>query len=707
MGYQQDASAGGSVPPPIAARVGAEPYSWITDPGLPEVAAYLAAERDYYDGRVRGLRAGAERLGAEMVARVPGSEPLAPWDSAGFRYRYRAAPGADHPALVREPLDQPGTEQVLLDLQAVDDRAGTGYCETGHVEVSPDGRRLAWSVDLAGDEVYGLRFRDLASGEDLPEVRDAHVLRRGVVERLGGVPLHRARRRLPPVPGLAPRARHRPRATTGWCSRRTTSASRSSSRCPRTGAWAVIRLVARGTSEEWLVPTADLTRPPALVRARQHGVEYALEHAPGARPRCRRRRLPRRHQPRRAGVPRSTGPRQALPATWTPVVAEDPAVRVHAVDAFAGGYVLSLRTEGAAVLRVVPARRGLAYQVASPTPGGWRSLGRNDDFAAAAVTVVVESFVEPPVHLDVDLASGQRRERHRMLAVGVDPDAYVCERLLAPARTGCRCRSSSSATATPPSTARRPACCTATGPTRRAATPTSASTGGARCRRCSTAGWCSPSATRAAAGSWAGAGGSTGTCRPSRTPSTTRRPSRTTSPTGSCDGRRIVTRGLSAGGLLQGALYSRRPERWAGVLAEVPFVDVVTTMLDPSLPLTMTEWDEWGDPRDPLAREVMSSYSPIDNPPPVEGRPPLLVTGAVHDPRVLVREPAKWVAALRHDDPERGVGTDPASPVSPRSVLFRCETGAGAHAGPPGRYGQLHYEAEVLAWCLAALGVSV
>ena len=230
MGYQQDASAGGSVPPPIAARVGAEPYSWITDPGLPEVAAYLAAERDYYDGRVRGLRAGAERLGAEMVARVPGSEPLAPWDSAGFRYRYRAAPGADHPALVREPLDQPGTEQVLLDLQAVDDRAGTGYCETGHVEVSPDGRRLAWSVDLAGDEVYGLRFRDLASGEDLPEV----VTR----TYYGGAWSSDSARSSTPST-TPPTARTRSGTTcsgptpgrTGWCSRRTTSTTRSSSRC--------------------------------------------------------------------------------------------------------------------------------------------------------------------------------------------------------------------------------------------------------------------------------------------------------------------------------------------------------------------------------------------------------------------------------------------------------------------------------------------
>ena len=150
--------------------------------------------------------------------------------------------------------------------------------------------------------------------------------------------------------------------------------------------------------------------------------------------------------------------------------------------------------------------------------------------------------------------------------------------------------------------------------------------------------------------------------------------------------------------------YSRRPDRFAGVVAEVPFVDVVTSMLNPSLPLTIPEWEEWGNPADPADYAVLMSYSPVDNPPAVQARPPLLVTGAVHDTRVLVREPAKWVATLRAGDPDRGVGVDPASPVSGRTILFRAETGSGAHAGPVGRYSQLHYEAEIYAWVLTCFG---
>jgi oligopeptidase B len=142
-------------------------------------------------------------------------------------------------------------------------------------------------------------------------------------------------------------------------------------------------------------------------------------------------------------------------------------------------------------------------------------------------------------------------------------------------------------------------------------------------------------------------------------------------------------------------------------VAEVPFVDAVTTMLDPSLPLTAQEWLEWGDPRDPVEYRWIAAYTPMENLPEVADRPPLMVTGAVHDPRVLVREPARWVARLRASDPAAGAGDDPSSPTSPRTVIFRAETAAGAHGGPSGRYAELDYEAEVFAWVLACLRVPV
>ncbi|MDX6297973.1 MAG: oligopeptidase, partial [Nocardioidaceae bacterium] len=164
---------------------------------------------------------------------------------------------------------------------------------------------------------------------------------------------------------------------------------------------------------------------------------------------------------------------------------------------------------------------------------------------------------------------------------------------------------------------------------------------------------------------------------------------------GRVDGSRIVTRGLSAGGLLQGAVFSQAPTRWAGVIAEVPAVDILTTMLDPSIPLTINEWDEWGDPRRPAEYRWLRAYSPYDNIPPSGTRPDLLVTGALHDPRVMVWEPTKWVAELRHSDPD----------WSPR-CLYRVELGQGAHVGPSGRFAHLRYEAEIYAWALDRFGLA-
>jgi len=136
------------------------------------------------------------------------------------------------------------------------------------------------------------------------------------------------------------------------------------------------------------------------------------------------------------------------------------------------------------------------------------------------------------------------------------------------------------------------------------------------------------------------------------------------------------------------------------VVAEVPFVDCVSTMLDPSIPLTINEWDEWGDPRDPDDYACIRSYSPYDNPP-AGRRPALLVTGAVHDPRVAVHEPAKWVARLRETAARDG-GAGPGGAL----VLFRAELGAGAHTGPSGRFAQFGYEAQVHAFVLDAMGIS-
>ena len=155
---------------------------------------------------------------------------------------------------------------------------------------------------------------------------------------------------------------------------------------------------------------------------------------------------------------------------------------------------------------------------------------------------------------------------------------------------------------------------------------------------------------------------------------------------------RLAARGGSAGGLLMGAVVNLRPDLFRAVVAEVPFVDVLTTILDETLPLTVTEWEEWGNPvSDPELYAFMKSYSPYDN---VTARayPALLVTGGLNDPRVQYWEPAKWVAKLR------------ATKTDDNLLVLRMELGAG-HSGPSGRYDAWKDEAFVQAFVLDQLGV--
>ena len=319
-------------------------------------------------------------------------------------------------------------------------------------------------------------------------------------------------------------------------------------------------------------------------------------------------------------------------------------------------------------------------------------LSHNEEFGADRVTVLDESYLQPPVWSDVAFATGERTERHRTEAPGFDPASYVGEQRSFPSVDG---------TLVPATILRR------------ADTPLD---GTAPCVMYGYGAYESvfpdqewdpaiPSLLDCgvvyvhAHVRGGGEGGRRwwldGRMEHKQHTFDDHLAVADGLAAGLVDGSRIATRGLSAGGLLQGAVFSQRPSRWRAVVAEVPFVDVVTTMLDPTIPLTVNEWDEWGDPSRPEDYAWMAAYSPYDNLPPAGGRPDLLVTGAVHDPRVMVWEPAKWVAALRETDPD----------WSPR-CLFRVETGAGAHVGPAGRFAHLAYEAEIYAWLLDKLEVA-
>jgi oligopeptidase B len=664
-------------------------YGWMRDPDDPAFHRYLADERAYYDAHSRRLDALAIRLAAEATDRIPATDEYSvSWPRRGFQYRTRMPRDSDNRQLLRRRDGDP-SERVLLDENVVAER--TGFVAVGVREPSPDGRLLAWSADITGDEFYELRIRDLDTGEDLADV----------------------------IPGTYPGAAwassseylfylvaddlHRPHQV--WRHRVGTSAAADALvleerdqrfeltlEGSRSGELAIITAASRDTTEVWVIPLDRPLEDPVLVRPRQAGTEYRVDHARGSRA---------LYVVTDAGAAEFTLMR-AVPGAgeWDPVgcAAVAPArddTRLERCDVLAGHLVLAVRRDGEPLLVIADHDGGDVREVRSSLAAGSIWVEHAEDYDRGSVIIGEESLVEPPVWYELDLATGARRLLKRFEVPGYDPGGYATERLTVPAPDG---------TEIPVTVARRrdvaldgSAPCLLYGygayeaciePEFERGLPSLLDRGvvyavahirggGEGGRRWWQQGRLGHKATTftdyiAVADGLAGAGGGDGA---------------------RIDGRRIVTRGVSAGGLLQGAVYSMRPDRWRAVVAEVPFVDCVTTMLDASIPLTVNEWDEWGDPRKPDEYAWIRAYSPYDNVP-SGPRPALLVTGAVHDARVAIHEPAKWVARLR--------ATDAGGSL----VLFRPELGVGSHGGPSGRSAQLRYEADIQAFILDAMGIA-
>ena len=684
--------------PPAGGGPDADPYAWMRDKDQPEMRDYLAAERAWYDGQTAPQRGLREELFAELAGRLVPAEESARWRQGQFWYFTRTVAGQQLEQFCRAAgpggTGPGGPVEVLLDGNVLlDDPACTGsYAELGVREVSPDGRYLAYSVDFAGDEVYQLRVRDLATGMDLAGRIE------GTYYGLAWAADSRAL--LYVVTDAAYRPHEVWRHELGSAPDQDTLVYREDDerfeltvRATRSGAWLLIEAASRDTTETLMIPAGDIRAEPSVAEKRKPGTEYYADHADG--PGGGELYLVTNAGAAEFRLVRApvTAPGRAA---WTEVIGPAADTRLVRCDVFGRYLVVEQRRGAATQLRVVDRETGAWHLIGAGAPERSLALAVNEEYTAATVTVRTESLTEPPSWHDVDLATGRWELRKRQEVPGYDPAAYVTERVSAPAGDG---------TLIPVTVAYRrglrrdgsaPALLYGYGAYEACSWPefelgvpslldrgfvyavAHVRGGGEGGRRWWAEGHLDRKRTTftdfiAAADTLAGAGWAA----PDR----------------------ISSRGLSAGGLLQGAVFSLAPGRWRAVVAEVPFVDVVTTMLDPTIPLTVNEWDEWGDPRDPAMRAYLRSYSPYDNVP-AGPRPDLLVTGSLHDPRVLIHEPAKWVARLRATD--SGAGGGPGS-----RVLFRPELGAGAHVGPAGRYDQLRYEAEILAFILTAAGRAV
>jgi oligopeptidase B len=677
-----------SGPPAAPAAGGPDPYAWMRDRDLPAMRDYLAAERAWYDRWLESVRGLRDELAAELAARMIPAEESVSWRRAGRTYFTRTVPGLEYEQFCRAA--GPGkAAEVLLDenLLLAEDPAGDGYLELGVREISPDGRLLAYSVDFDGDELYQLRIRDLTRGTDLPDR----------IERTyyGLAWSADSRSLLYTVTDAQYRPHEAWRHVLGTDPGQDTLVFREEDqrfeltvRTTRSGAYVLIETESRDSTETLVLPAAGTGQQPTVMEKRRPGLEYRAEHADG--PGLGEFFLVTNadaEEFRLVAAPAGEPGR----ARWSEVIAGSPHTRLVSCDVFGPYLVVQQRHAAATQLRIVDRRSGEQRLIEASGPQVSLALAANEDYHATAVTVRTESLIDPPSWHDVDLATGRWQERKRQQVPGYDPALYVTQRVTAAAPDGTPVPVTIAYRAGLPRDGSAPCLLYGYGayescewPAFSVATPSLLDRGfvyavahvrgGGECgrnwwldgrlnRKRNTFSDFIAVADMLADGGWAAPG-------------------------------RIVSRGLSAGGLLQGAVFSMAPRRWRAVVAEVPFVDCVTTMLDPAIPLTVNEWDEWGDPRDPAARAYLASYSPYDNPP-AEPRPDLLITGSLHDPRVLIHEPAKWAARLR------------ATGTGGSRVLFRPELGASAHTGPSGRFGRLGYEAEILAFVLDAARIPI
>ncbi len=673
-------------------------WFWLRNRDDPEVRAYLEAENEYTRAVMEHTASLQEQLFEEIKSRVQETDASAPVRKGPYEYFTRTIEGRQYGIHCRRPAGTPGLpdpfaepgsppgEDVLLDENVLAD--GQDYFALGGFSVSPDHTQLAYSVDVTGGERYELRFRDLTSGDDRPDVVP------DVYYGLAWANDDRTCFFVRPDAAMRPWQvwRHRLGAPAGddvLVYQEDDDRFYASVGRTRTGRYIIVALGSKITSESWFLDADDADGSPRVVEPRRQGVEYDVDHHHS-----------REHGDRFFVLTNDDGAEnfklmvtpvdQPGRAQWRDVVPHRADVRLEDVDAFAEHLVLSERADGLERIVVRRLADDDTHVIAMPDPVYSAGVGANPEFEITTLRFEYTSLVAPVSSYDYGLESRERVLVKRQPVPGYDPDRYESHRPWATAPDGVRVPISVVHERGIPHDGTAPAVLYGYGSYEVSIDPSFSVArlsllergvvfaiahirgGGEMGRR------------------WYDDG------------KLERKPNTFTDfvacaeqliAEGFASPERLAARGGSAGGLLMGAVANLRPDLFRAMVAEVPFVDVVTTILDETLPLTVTEWEEWGNPgADAEIYKVMKSYSPYDN---VEAKdyPAMLVTGGLNDPRVQYWEPAKWVAKLR------------ATKTGDQPLLLKMEMGAG-HAGPSGRYHAWRDEAFVLAFLLDQLGVS-
>ncbi|WP_019182169.1 S9 family peptidase [Microbacterium yannicii] len=673
-------------------------YEWFRAKEDAAVIAHLEAENAYTRARTAHLEELRERIFGEIKGRTLETDLSVPTRRGQWWYYGRTVEGQQYGIQCRAPLASPDDwtppeltpdtavpgEQILLDSNV--EAEGQEFFSLGSFEISNDGTLMLYGVDVAGDERYTVRVRNLDTGEQLSDEipgtfagatfsPDGRFIVYTTVDdawRPDTVWLHELGT---PVDADA-KLFHEPDERY-WVGAGFTRSDR----------YLMIEIGSSITSEEWLVDASDLRSEPRVVWPRTEGVEYESAHAVIDGEDV----LFVLHNDGALDFELVRVPASDPAGERAVVIPHRPGERLLGVSTFRDWGVVGYRRDGLARLGMLDYTTGGVSEIAFDEPLYSVGTGGNPEWAPPLLRLGYGSFVTPGTVYDFDVATRELHLRKRQPVLGgYEPDDYAQSRVWATAQDG---------TQIPISlvykrafgevgTAPRPVHLYGYGSYEHSIEP------GFSVARLSELDRGVVFAVAHVRG-----GGEMGRQWYEDGKLLNKRNTFTDfvdSARHLVDGgyttpAQMVAEGGSAGGLLMGAVANLAPELFAGILADVPFVDALTTILDPSLPLTVIEWDEWGDPlHNPDVYAYMKSYSPYENVRTDASYPKVLAVTSLNDTRVLYVEPAKWVARLRE------VGAD---------ALLKCEMVAG-HGGVSGRYNAWRERAFELAWLLDTLGVA-
>jgi oligopeptidase B len=696
----------GAVPPPPAAKqvpserthhgdTFIDDFAWLARKDDPETIGFLEDQNAYTEAMTAGQQPLREAIFSEIKSRTKETDLSVPVRKGGWWYYARTIEGKQYAVQCRRavraddagpPMTEDGGpldgEQILVDGNEL--AGNSPFFSMGAFDVSPDGRLLAYSTDMSGDERFTMRFKDLQTGQTAPDEipdtfygsawsADATALFYVTVDDAWRP--YRVWRHVIGTPAsedVVVFEEQDEKFNVG------VGLSRSQR-------YLMIASSSKLTSEVRLLDAARPASDFTVVAPRRPGVEYDVEHQvlPDGTG-----RLLILHNDGALNFELAQAPVDN-PTRWTPLIPHRDGTRLLSVDAFAGHFVVYLRQAGLTGLRIVRTDN-TEHEIAFPEPIYSVGPGANPEYETGTFRLGYVSMVTPNSVYDCDVASGDLTLLKRSPVLPgpdgrpYDPADYEQHRLWATAEDGTEIPISLVCRRGAERDASAPFLLYGYGSYEHSSDPSFSISRISLLDR----GFIFAIAHIRGGGEMGRRWYDDGKMlRKINTFTDFTAAARHVVKDGWTTQERLVARGGSAGGLLMGAVANMAPEAFGGIVAQVPFVDALTSILDPALPLTIPEWEEWGDPlHDPEVYRYMKSYTPYENVAGGQEYPPILAVTSLNDTRVLYHEPAKWIARLQAS--ARG-----------GPFLLKTEMTAG-HGGRSGRYDAWHEEAFVLAWII-------